>query len=230
MPRYLVMLFLCARASDAQVNQASLSKQISEFESALHLALNKQRPHEEDEDKQRNENKNQGLINTIVNHNNQLKVFENKFNLVVNNLANSSHVKEVHERTKELEKHLFGAPQPHKSWRELLLLAITLGALGFVLLKLTQKYVAPCWTKWLNDSITNNPHRLATTISEQVSAEETRKNLDLKLLLEQHLANQKEQLEIIAQRMNGSTARGRLPALDVWNSNSSEPNRNEQRE
>jgi hypothetical protein len=98
------MLFLCARASDEQVNQAPLSKQISEFGNALHVALNRQRSHEEEEDKQRNENKNQGLITTIVNHNNKLKMFENKFNLVVNNFANSSHIKEVHERTKEFRE------------------------------------------------------------------------------------------------------------------------------
>jgi hypothetical protein len=71
------------------------------------------------------------------------------------------------------------------------LLAITVVAMGLVLLKLARKYLAPCWTKWLNVSITNNPHRLAT-ISEHVSAkEEVRKDWDLELLLDKHLADQK---------------------------------------
>jgi hypothetical protein len=39
-----------------------------------------------------NEQKNQGLIDTIVNHNNQLKNIDNKFNFIMNNFANSSHV------------------------------------------------------------------------------------------------------------------------------------------
>ncbi len=32
---------------------------------------------------------------------------------VVNNFANSDHVKEMVERTKELESHVFGPPRPH---------------------------------------------------------------------------------------------------------------------
>ena len=92
------------------MDHGSSLKKLSEFENALHEALDKQRSNEEDN--QLNENRNQGLINTILNHNNKLKMFENKFNLVVNNFANSSHVKEVHERTNELERLIIGAPQP----------------------------------------------------------------------------------------------------------------------
>jgi hypothetical protein len=44
-----------------------------------------------------NENYNQGLINTIVNHNSKIKNIENKFNYVVNNFANSNHVEEMIE-------------------------------------------------------------------------------------------------------------------------------------
>lgn len=126
---WLVAILACLMSASALVNHGSPSKQISEFENALHEALNRQRSNEEDN--QRNENRNQGLINTIVNHNNKLKVFENRFNMVVNNFANTSHVKEVHERTKELEKHVFCAPQPHKSWREFMLLMIAVSALLF---------------------------------------------------------------------------------------------------
>jgi galactitol-specific phosphotransferase system IIB component len=54
----------------------------------------------EKKDHLQNENKNQGLINTIVNHNNKLKNIDNKYNFIVNNYANSSHVKEVIEKQK----------------------------------------------------------------------------------------------------------------------------------
>ena len=225
---FLSLLLLGAGtvAADTQLNMAPLSKQLSEFENALHLALSRQRAHEETEDNQRSENKNQGLINTIVNHNNKLKTFENKFYLVVNNFANSSpHVKEVHERTTELEKQVFGAPQPHKSWRELLLLAITVVALWFCLLKFARKYVAPRWIKWLHERIVNPPRRLET-ISEHVAERtEEGKIRDLKLRLQNHMAEQKEQLKIIVQRINGGSAHNRLPAKDWWNS--SDPNRSE---
>jgi hypothetical protein len=135
---YVLVLWSYTLSGNAQVDHGSSSTKIAEFENALHVALNKQRLVEEDN--QRNENRNQGLINTIVNHNNKLKMFENKFNLVVNNFANSSHVKEVHERTNELERLVLGAPQPHKSWRELTLLAIVILVLLLGLIKITKRY------------------------------------------------------------------------------------------
>ncbi len=61
-----------------------------------------------DDDHLQNDKKNQGLINTIVNHNNKIKSIENKFNFIINNYANSSHVKEIIEREKEIEKHVMG--------------------------------------------------------------------------------------------------------------------------
>ena len=42
-----------------------------------------------------NKNRNQGLINTIIDHNKKMKVFKNKINCVVNNYVNSSRVKEI---------------------------------------------------------------------------------------------------------------------------------------
>jgi hypothetical protein len=60
-------------------------------------------------------NKNNGLISTLVNHKEKLKLVDNKINYIVNNFANSSHVKEIVEKTKEIEKHVFGAPLPHSS-------------------------------------------------------------------------------------------------------------------
>jgi hypothetical protein len=63
----------------------------------------------------KNENTNQGLINTIINHNNKSKNVEHKVNFIVNNYANSSHVKEIVDKTRDLENHALGTPRPHTS-------------------------------------------------------------------------------------------------------------------
>ena len=135
--------------------------------------------------------------------------------MVVNNFANTSHVKEVHERTKELEKHVFGAPQPHKSWREFTLLAIAVSALLFGCLRLVKRYAVPRWINWLNARIAKNPERLPT-ISKYVSGKKTgdESNQELKEAIERLVAEHKQQLEIIMQRVNSGNSPGRVPALD----------------
>jgi hypothetical protein len=57
----------------------------------------------------------------------------------VNNFANSSYVKEIIDKTKEIEKHAFGEPRPHSSWRELVLLLISIAALLIVFFKIGEK-------------------------------------------------------------------------------------------
>jgi len=91
----------------------------SDLERAFQAALDAQRHKEEtdtaNDDQLLNDNRNQGLINSIVNNNDRkIKHLENKFNFIVNNYANSSHIKEILEKTKELEDHVFGAPRPHR--------------------------------------------------------------------------------------------------------------------
>ena len=96
---------------------------------AMEAERNRERSFAQEEGNLHNENKNQGLINTIVNHNKKIKNIENRFNLHMNNYANSSHIKEIVDKTKEIEKHIFGAPSPHRSWRDFLLVIIILGAI-----------------------------------------------------------------------------------------------------
>jgi hypothetical protein len=112
-------------------------------------------------------NKNNGLINTIVNHNEKLKVVENKINYIVNNFANSSHVKEVAEKTKEIEKHVFGAPRPHASWREFVLVLICLVAILVAIHQSVKKLVLPYLLKSLSEK-TQNKRKGLKSISEQV--------------------------------------------------------------
>ena len=208
----VLVLCSCSLLGNGQMDHGSSSKKLSEFENALHEALNKQRSNEEDN--QRNENRNQGLINTIVNHNNKLKMFENKYNLVVNNFANSSHVKEVHERTNELERLVLGAPQPHKSWREFMLLAIVFLALLLGLIKITKRYTIPRWLKWLNTEITNEHHGLSTISGQVTGRVEGGSNQDPRRAFERHLAEQKEMLEHIIQSVNTASPHDRMPARD----------------
>jgi hypothetical protein len=58
-------------------------------------------------DEQLNDNKNQGLINTIVNHNKKIKYFDNKINFIVNNFANATHVKEFGEDERARAAHFW---------------------------------------------------------------------------------------------------------------------------
>jgi hypothetical protein len=119
-------------------------------------------------DEQLNENKNQGLINTIVNHNKKIKYFDNKINFIVNNFANATHVKEFVEKTKELEQHISGGPRPHRSWREYLLMSIVIIAIIYILMKMATKYLAP----WLFKSVhgkSNGIQNGVSTISGHVS-------------------------------------------------------------
>ncbi len=51
------------------------------------------------DDQLQNDNKNRGRTNTIVNLNNKIN-FENKYNFIVNNYANLSHVKESLQKQK----------------------------------------------------------------------------------------------------------------------------------
>jgi DNA-binding FrmR family transcriptional regulator len=112
-------------------------------------------------------NKNNGLINTIVNHNEKLKVVENKINYIVNNFANSSHVKEVVEKAREIEKHIYGAPRPHASWRELVLVLVCLAAVLVALHQLVKKVVLPYLLKYINEK-TVDKGKVIKSISEQV--------------------------------------------------------------
>ncbi len=119
----IILIMLCVSSSIKSTHTMSTSSSSSDVELAFQAALKAQRLREVgdnvNDDQLRNENRNQGLINTIVNCNRKIKHFENKINFFDNNYANSSHMKEIVEKTKELEQHIVGAPRPHRSWREL---------------------------------------------------------------------------------------------------------------
>jgi hypothetical protein len=131
----------------------STLEHLQALDTAIQNALdgNKQREESTDGkgDHMKNEQKNQGLINTSVNHNNQIKNVDNKINFVINNFANSSHIKEIHEKTKELERHIVRASQSHKSWREFLLLVVVLVLFVGVFIRVLKKYCLPRIFKYL---------------------------------------------------------------------------------
>lgn len=141
---------------------------------AAFAAQEKEKDKEKEE--QGNQNKNQGLINTIVNHNNQLKHIVNKFNYIVNNYANTSHVKEISDKTKYIEKLVTGPPQPHNSWRELLLLVLAGGALVIILNKICKKVVLPRLRKFIYNyhAITKTDSSNINSISKYVQNKEQR--------------------------------------------------------
>jgi hypothetical protein len=174
------------------------------FQAAVDMQQRREASSAEKDDHIQNENKNQGLINTIVNHNNKLKTIENMFNFIVNNFANSSHVKEVIEKTKELEKHVFGAPRPHRSWREFVLFSMCIGVVLYVAIKIVKKYCVPRFIGYIRDKSCESP-TVISTLSEYV---ERRNNndkytvVDLKNLVEHQLKEQNEKLDFVSSKLN----------------------------
>ena len=146
---------------------------------------------ENEEEPIRNENKNQGLINTIINQNNRLKHIENKFSF------------------------MFGAPQPHKSWREFTLLTLLIILFSLGIYKLAQKYIGP----WLVQLILKHG-RVERNGSIMLNERLTRKNdhvntiSELKFTLEQQIREQAKEIESIHKVLerNTTTTVDRLPA------------------
>jgi hypothetical protein len=158
--------------------------------------------------------RNQGVINTIVNHNDKIKNIENKFNIVVNNLANISHVKQIEKNTKELEKHVSGPPRPHSTWREFLLLLVTLVMIIGILVAVGKKCLGPCIvgyiTRKLNYSTTNVQKQKVQSLMEHTPS--TKKiwwsNVNANVILERQIEQEKkldEMMQVLNDlRINGS--------------------------
>jgi hypothetical protein len=126
------------------------------FQSAFDTQRHREITGTENEDQLLNDNKNQGLINTIINHNNKIRNIENTFNIINNNYANSSHAKEIVEKTKELENHVFGALRPHSSWREFLLMTIIIGVILGILVKVGKKYGGAWLLRFIHEKSKSN--------------------------------------------------------------------------
>ena len=107
------------------------------------------------------------MINTIVNHAEKLKLVESKTNYIVNNFANSSHAREIVEKTKEIEKHVFGAPRPHSSWREFVLVLLCIMIALVALHQIFKRLVLPYVVEYLNVK-TQHQKKWINTISEQI--------------------------------------------------------------
>jgi hypothetical protein len=133
-----------------------------------------------------------------------LKHIENKYNLIVNNYPNSSHVREVVEKTKELEKLVTRAPQPHRSWRKLVLVLICVGAVLFVTVKMGQKYASKWLSNWLNLESSEHGPRVSI-VNEQVarrSVNDKMSVLDLKNLVDQHMIEHKQRMDFLLHKLN----------------------------
>lgn len=201
-----ILLALCGISSISNTSVSDPPKNPeshASFDNALMEALEKQQQMErsdaENTGQQRNVNKNQGLINTIVNHNNQIKTFENKFNHIVNNYANSSHVKEVKEvieRTKEIEKHVFGAPRPHKSWREFVLVFICCVFLVIIAARIGTQWLMPKFINYVSKA-TQDKAVVMSTISARVSEDKVKIEEVVKQLQQTTSENSKHYHEIM---------------------------------
>ena len=183
-------------------------RELPNLDRALRLALkaqrNRERSNTRDQEHLHDENKNQGLINTIVNHNKKTKTIENKFNLIINNFANSTHVKEVVNKMKEIEKHVFGIPRPHSSWREFLLVAMVVGVIGVLLIKVVKKFIAPEIVKCISKRVIDKSLR-PVTIRGNIPPNyhnNSKSRQEQKLNLEQRIHDQCEKLNELIYVLN----------------------------
>lgn len=71
------------------------------------------------------------------------------------------------EKIKEIENHIYGSPQPHKSWRELLLLLIAGSALVIILVQMYKKLALPRVKRFISENRHGDSAR-TRSISEQV--------------------------------------------------------------
>ena len=196
---------------------AASAKDLSELEKALHLALNKHDRHggrSFHDDDQRLDNNNHGLINTIVNHNNKLKVIENKFNLMVNNFANGSHLKEVAEKHQELEKHIYGTPRPHKSWREFVLLTMLMGIIVGVGYIASRICIGP-WliTRMKKHILGSNKEQLSERVFQSRSeTNEDRTLQELRVVVEKQTQENARLAWLLEEKIARSQAASHIPA------------------
>jgi hypothetical protein len=79
----------------------------------------------------------------------QIKHIENKFNLLINNYANSSPMKEIVEKTRVLEHHVLGAPRPLRSWRDIVLMVVIIVAISGIGFKVVGKYRGPWLIRYI---------------------------------------------------------------------------------
>ena len=164
-------------------------KQVSDFELALQKALESRVPGEgrkhEETQSNINKNQNQGLINTIVNHDQKLKVIENNFNTIVNNFANSSHVQEVIKNNKILEKHVLGTPQPHKSWRDFVILTAVIGIVLLGIYKLCRMVWWPCLVSGIQRIAFSKSSGSPSMVNGQRGKQRTDTLLELKVMIDE---------------------------------------------
>ena len=76
-------------------------------------------------------------------------------------------MKEIVEKTKEIKKHVYGSPRPHKSWRELLMLLIAGSAVILLVVKMYKKFALPRVKHFIREIDRSNSTR-TRSISEQV--------------------------------------------------------------
>jgi hypothetical protein len=86
---------------------------------------------------------------------------------MINNYANSSHIKELSEKRKEIEKHIYGAPRPHISWRDFFVVVVLIiGVVGLGICA-GKKIIGPGLIKYIGKRLVDDTTKIAT-ISEHV--------------------------------------------------------------
>jgi molybdopterin converting factor small subunit len=111
----------------------------------------------------------------------------------------------------------FGAPRPHSSWRELLLVAIMIGMVVGVLIKVVKKHGGSWLVKVMSKKVQGNP-RIIPSISELVPANHhvNRSVVDeFKLKLDQQFMDQNKKLENLMNVVNRERDKNNQPIRDA---------------
>ena len=82
-----MFMFITRAAHATQSRQDNQSRLDQILQNSLKQYSHQENIQSGNNDQLRNENKNQDVVNTIVNHNNRIKNVENKMNLIINHFA-----------------------------------------------------------------------------------------------------------------------------------------------
>lgn len=186
---FLTSIYECA-TDDSTV-------QLKNWENAFKMAIKEKErlsASNHKESLQSNTNNNQGLINTIINHHDRLEHIENKVNVVVNNFANSSHVREIVEKQKVLEEHIYGKPVPHASWRDLVLVLLVLVGMALITFNGNKLFKTKCQKRISEHLMKENDTKRKTEIAYiELHLDQISKTLkDLQITVEQNKSSRLE--------------------------------------
>jgi hypothetical protein len=142
--------------------------------------------------------------------------------LLINNYANSSHIKEIVEKTRVLEHHVLGASRPLRSWRDIVLMVLIIVAISGIGFKLVGKYGGPWLIRYIRKKSGVDSSNVPT-VSKQVPHSGVINDWakeEFKAMVEQQSWVQNQKLDDMRHILKNSLPETKVPVRDGWLSNS----------